>query len=241
MTVRIGLILPDVLGTYGDGGNALVLRQRLRMRGHDAEIVETGFGEPVPDSLDIYTLGGGEDTAQMLAARHMNRYPGLQDAVRRGAPTLAVCAGMQVLGEWFETFDGRRIEGLGLLDATTTPAGARSIGEIISEPLIPGLTAKLSGFENHGGLTTLGPGAAPLGRVVSGSGNRPDADASGTRFEGAAQGSVIATYLHGPVLARNPELADLLIARALGVEVSELAPLALPAVDLLRSERLAAR
>ena len=239
MTVRIGLILPDVLGTYGDGGNALVLRQRLRMRGHDAEIIETGFGEPVPDSLDIYTLGGGEDAAQMLAARHMTRHPGLQSAVRRGAPTLAVCAGLQVLGEWFETSDGRRVEGLGLLDATTSPAGARSIGEVIAEPLITGLTAKLSGFENHGGATTLGPDAAPLGRVLSGVGNKPGAD--GDRFEGAAQGSLISTYLHGAVLARNPELADLLIARALGVEVSELAPLQLAEVDLLRSERLAAR
>lgn len=237
-TVRIGLILPDVLGTYGDGGNALVLRQRLRMRGHDAEIVETGFGEPVPDSLDIYTLGGGEDTAQMLAARHMTRHPGLQAAVRRGAPTLAVCAGLQVLGEWFETSDGRRVEGLGLLDATTTPAGARSIGEVVSEPLIAGLTGKLTGFENHGGATTLGPDAAPLGRVLSGSGNKPTA--TGERVEGGAQGSLIATYLHGPVLARNPELADLLIASALGVDVSALAPLALAEVDLLRSERLAA-
>ncbi|WP_024793689.1 type 1 glutamine amidotransferase [Tomitella biformata] len=239
-TVRIGLILPDVLGTYGDGGNALVLRQRLRMRGHDAEIIETGFGEPVPDSLDIYTLGGGEDTAQMLAARHMTRHPGLQSAVRRGAPTLAVCAGLQVLGEWFETSDGRRVEGLGLLDATTTPAGARSIGEVVAEPRIAGLTGKLTGFENHGGATTLGPDAAPLGRVLSGAGNRP-AETAGERFEGGAQGSLIATYLHGPVLARNPELADLLIARALGVELSALAPLQLAEVDLLRSERLAAR
>ena len=240
MTVRIGLILPDVLGTYGDGGNALVLRQRLRMRGHQAEIVETGFGEPVPDSLDIYALGGGEDTAQMLAARHMIRHPGLQAAVRRGAPTLAVCAGLQVLGEWFETSDGRRVEGLGLLDATTTPAGARSIGEVAAEPLVAGLTAKLTGFENHGGSTTLGPDAAALGKVLSGSGNRPDADAAGARFEGAAQGSIIATYLHGPVLARNPELADLLIARALGVEPETLAPLEMPAVEMLRRERLAA-
>lgn len=240
-TLRIGLILPDVLGTYGDGGNALILRQRLRMRGYDAEIFESGFGEPVPDSLDIYTLGGGEDTAQMLAARHMTRHPGLQTAIRRGAPTLAVCAGLQVLGEWFETSDGRRVDGLQLLDATTTPAGRRSIGEVITEPLIAGLTGKLSGFENHGGSTALGPDAQPLGRVLSGSGNRPDADAAGERFEGALQGSLFATYMHGPVLARNPELADLLIARALGTSPAALAPLPIAEVDLLRAERLAAR
>ncbi|WP_200173467.1 type 1 glutamine amidotransferase [Tomitella cavernea] len=272
-TVRIGLILPDVLGTYGDGGNAVVLRQRLRMRGHRAEIVATGFGEPVPDSLDVYALGGGEDAAQRLAARHMTAHPGLQRAVHRGAPVLAVCAGLQVMGEWFTASDGpggtvRRIDGLGLLDATTEPgrpeaggrlshalvarglvtprhAPGRIIGEVASAPLVDGLTATLTGFENHGGNTTLGSGAQPLGRVLRGTGNkRADAGETGadeTLFEGAVQGSLVATYMHGPVLARNPELADLLIARALGVDPAALAPLEIPDVDALRTERLAAR
>ncbi len=97
-TVRIGLVLPDVMGTYGDGGNAVVLRQRLRLRGIDAEIVEITLADPVPDSLDFYTLGGAEDYAQRLATKHLIQYPGLQRAAERGAPVLAICAAIQVLG-----------------------------------------------------------------------------------------------------------------------------------------------
>lgn len=120
-TVRIGLVLPDVMGTYGDGGNALVLRQRLRMRGHDAEIVEITLADPVPDSLDLYTLGGAEDSAQRLATRHLQKYPGMQQAAQRGAPILAICAAIQVLGHWYETSSGERVDGVGLFDVTTSP------------------------------------------------------------------------------------------------------------------------
>ncbi|UYP19301.1 glutamine amidotransferase [Rhodococcus sp. Z13] len=230
-TVRIGLVLPDVMGTYGDGGNALVLRQRLRMRGHDAEIVEIGLSDPVPESLDLYTLGGAEDFAQRLATRHLLRYPGLQKAAGRGAPVLAICAAIQVLGHWYETSAGERVDGVGLLDVTTSPQQTRSIGEIVTRPIVPGLTQPLTGFENHRGGTTLGPDAAGLGRVERGDGN-----GVGDGLEGAVQGSVIGTYLHGPVLARNPELADHLLARALGVD--SLPPLDLPEVEQLRRERL---
>jgi len=230
-TVRIGLVLPDVMGTYGDGGNALVLRQRLRMRGHDAEIVEIGLSDPVPESLDLYTLGGAEDFAQRLATRHLLRYPGLQKAAGRGAPVLAICAAIQVLGHWYETSAGERVDGVGLLDVTTSPQQTRSIGEIVTRPIVPGLTQPLTGFENHRGGTTLGPDAAGLGRVERGDGN-----GVGDGLEGAVQGSVIGTYLHGPVLARNPELADHLLARALGVD--SLPPLDLPEVEKLRRERL---
>ncbi|NLV80799.1 MAG: glutamine amidotransferase [Rhodococcus sp.] len=231
-TVRIGLVLPDVMGTYGDGGNALVLRQRLRMRGHDAEIVEIGLGDPVPDSLDLYTLGGAEDAAQRLATRHLMRYPGLQRAAERGAPVLAICAAIQVLGHWYETSAGERVDGVGILDVTTAPQSTRSIGEIVTDPAIDGLTKPLTGFENHRGGTTLGSDARGLGRVTRGVGN-----GVGDGLEGAVQGSVYGTYLHGPVLARNPELADHLLTRALGVE--SLSPLDLPEVEQLRRERLA--
>ena len=231
MTVRIGLVLPDVMGTYGDGGNAVVLRQRLRLRGIDAEIVEITLAEPVPDSLDLYTLGGAEDYAQRLATRHLLRHPGLQRAVDRGAPVLAICAAIQVLGHWYETSAGERVEGVGLLDLTTSPQPERTIGEVVSEPLVDGLTQPLTGFENHRGGTVLGTDARPLAAVVKGAGNR-----LGDGFDGAVQGSVIATYLHGPCLARNPELADLLLSRVVG----DLPPLELPEVDQLRRERLAA-
>lgn len=231
MTVRIGLVLPDVMGTYGDSGNAVVLRQRLLLRGIRAEIVEITLADPVPESLDVYTLGGAEDYAQRLATRHLIRYPGLQRAAARGAPVLAICAAVQVLGAWYETAAGERVDGVGLLDLTTAPQRTRSIGEVVARPLPAGLTQPLTGFENHRGGTVLGPAATPLGTVTKGAGNRV-----GDGVDGAVQGSVMATYLHGPCLARNPELADLLLAQVVG----ELTPLQLPEVELLRRERLRA-
>lgn len=231
-TVRIGLVLPDVMGTYGDGGNALVLRQRLRMRGHDAEIVEITLSDPVPESLDVYTLGGAEDSAQRLATRHLTKYPGLQRAAERGAPVLAICAAIQVLGNWYETSSGERVDGVSMFDVTTSPQETRSIGEVITNPILDGLTAPLTGFENHRGGTSIGDDATALAKVTSGVGN-----GVGDGLEGVVQGAAIGTYMHGPVLARNPELADLLLMRALGVD--ELSPLDLPEVNQLRRERLA--
>jgi CobQ-like glutamine amidotransferase family enzyme len=230
-TVRIGLVLPDVMGTYGDGGNSVVLRQRLRLRGFDAEIVEITLSDPVPSELDLYTLGGAEDYAQRLATKHLIRYPGLQQAAARGAPVLAICAAIQVLGHWYETSSGERVDGVGLLDLTTSPQPDRTIGEVVSEPLVPGLSERLTGFENHRGGTVLGATAGPLAKVISGAGNR-----AGDGIDGAVQGSVVATYLHGPCLARNPELADLLLSRVVG----ELPPLEIGEVAQLRRERLAA-
>jgi lipid II isoglutaminyl synthase (glutamine-hydrolysing) len=230
--VRIGLVLPDVMGTYGDGGNALVLRQRLLLRGIDAEIIEITLAEAVPDSLDLYTLGGAEDYAQRLATRHLIQHSGLQRAAARGAPVLAICAAIQVLGHWYETSSGERVDGVGLLDLTTSPQPARTIGELVTQPVLNGLTQPLTGFENHRGGTVLGSAASPLGAVEKGAGNR-----AGDGFDGVVQGSVVATYMHGPCLARNPELADLLLSKVVG----ELAPLDLAEVDLLRRERLAAR
>ena len=230
-TVRIGLVLPDVMGTYGDGGNSVVLRQRLQRRGFDAEVVNITLDDAVPSTLDLYTLGGAEDYAQRLATRHLIRYPGLQEAAAKGAPVLAICAAIQVLGHWYETSSGERVDGVGMLDVTTSPQPKRTIGEVVSQPLIPGLTERLTGFENHRGGTVLGSSTEPLARVVTGAGNR-----EGDGFDGAVQGSVVATYLHGPCLARNPELADLLLSRVVG----DLAPLELGEVDQLRRERLAA-
>lgn len=229
--VRIGLVLPDVMGTYGDGGNSLVLRQRLRLRGIDAEIVEITLDDAVPAELDLYTLGGAEDYAQRLATKHLVRYPGLQQAVSRGAPVLAICAAIQVLGHWYETSAGERVSGVGLLDVTTSPQPERTIGEVASTPLIEGLTQPLTGFENHRGGTDLGTDARPLAAVTKGAGNR-----AGSGIDGAVQGSIVATYLHGCCLARNPELADHLLAAVVG----PLAPLDLPEVETLRRERLAA-
>ena len=229
--MRIGLVLPDVMGTYGDGGNSVVLRQRLRLRGIDAEIIEITLSDPVPSELDLYTLGGAEDYAQRLATKHLKQYPGLQQAAARGAPVLAICAAIQVLGHWYETSSGERVDGVGLLDVTTSPQSERTIGEVVSQPLVDGLTDKLTGFENHRGGTVLGPAAQPLARVIRGAGNR-----AGDGIDGAVQGSVVATYLHGPCLARNPQLADHLLSKVVG----ELKPLDIDEVAQLRRERLAA-
>lgn len=243
--LNIALILPDVLGTYGDDGNALVLRQRARMRGIEAEIHPVKLGEPVPATMDVYTLGGGEDTAQILAAEHLIADGGLTRAAEAGRPIFAICAGLQVLGHSFRA-SGRMVDGVGLLDATTASLAKRAIGEVASTPQLPGLTQQLTGFENHMGATILGPDAKPLGLVSRGTGNADEAATAGradaaeqVTAEGAVQGSVIATYMHGPALARNPELADYLLARAMGVEVGSLEPLDIPAVERLRAERLA--
>ena len=249
--LRIGVLLPEVLGTYADGGNALVLAERARRRGFDAQIQYVGVGDAIPDDLDIYTLGGGEDAAQELAVETFTADPGLKNAVAAGRPLLAVCASLQILGHWYTDARNRKVEGLGLLDLTTRPQGKRSIGELVVQPEIDGLSEPLTGFENHGGGSQLGPDARPLGKVLFGKGNSilppegfdeasssSDESALKTpRIDGAVQGSIIATYLHGPVLARNPQLADLLLERALG---HKLEPLEVPGVAELRRERLAA-
>ncbi|GHF54096.1 hypothetical protein FHX82_007204 [Amycolatopsis bartoniae] len=228
--VRIGLVMPDVLGTYSDSGNATVLACRLRWRGLSASVVEIGHDDPVPSSLDLYLLGGGEDEAQALAADRLRAQPGLQRAAARGAVVFGVCAGLQLLGTGFRTGDGSWQAGLGLLDATTVPGPRRAIGEVVVRDCA-GLGAEpVTGFENHLGRTRLGPGSRPLGRVVTGTGN-------GDGTDGAVTGRVLATYLHGPVLARNPALADLLLGWVLGAPLPAL-PLA--EVGALRRERLRA-
>jgi CobQ-like glutamine amidotransferase family enzyme len=229
--VRIALVSPDLLGTYGDKGNAEVLRQRLRWRGRSAEVVSvTGT---VPTDCDIYVLGGGEDSAQVLAAERAARSRGLQGTVEQGAVVLAVCAGLQILGERFAGPDGREHPGLGLLDVTTTRRARRAVGEVVASPIPAELAgAVLTGFENHGGATRLGPAAQPLAHVVSGVGN------GGEGTEGVTTGRIVGTYLHGPVLARNPALADLLLEWAVG---EPLPPLEVPAVERLRARRLRAR
>lgn len=222
-TVSIVTVLPHLLGTYGDSGNALALAYRLRARGIEVECHLVEAGEPVPESADIYLLGGGEDRAQVLATRLIGS--SLERAVERGATVLGVCAGMQILGATFADAEGHAHPGLGLLDITTTRMGMRAVGEVVADwsddPLI--------GFENHRGATHLGPAVTPLGTVRTGVGNGVDG------YEGARQGRVFGTYLHGPVLALNPALADLIAAQAVGT----LPPLQDPWVERARSVRLA--
>ena len=228
--VSIAVLYPELLGTYGDGGNAVVLAQRLRWRNVAAEVVDVHAGEAVPRSCQLYLMGGGEDAPQALAARELRSGSALADAVAGGAAVLAVCAGLQVLGHRFAGEDGASHPGLGLLDCETHRDHApRRVGEVVVSPDPDLGLPELTGYENHGGVTVLGPGARPLGKVLVGHGN-----AGGDGSEGIVADRVVGTYLHGPVLARNPALADHLLTSVLG----PLAPLDEPDVEALRSERL---
>jgi hypothetical protein len=227
-TVGIGLLLPDVLGTYSDAGNATVLAQRLRWRGIPVDLVSCEAGTTPPTSCDIYLLGGGEDAAQLFAATWLRRHPALLGAMARSATTLAVCAGMQILGRTMSDPDGREHRGAELLDLTTRPGRSRATGQIVTRCDIE-CVGLLCGFENHRGVTTLGPDVRRLGEVLSGTGNRRRPARRGA--DGVLTDRIIGTYLHGPVLARNPALADHLLAQATG---QPMAALEVPDQDALR-------
>lgn len=227
--VHIALVYPAVLGTYGDGGNAVVLAKRLRWRDIDAELVPVEIDQPLPSQADIYVLGGGEDSAQSLAVSRLSDGT-LARAAERGATVFAVCAGFQILGETWLDGHGKQTPGLGLIDCRTDRLdGPRAVGELLVDAALPDVGI-LTGYENHGGRTTLGSGAVPLGRAQAGIGN----GAGGV--DGALQGGVVATYLHGPALARNPALADYLLSRVVG----ELEPLDDTDAEELRRERIRA-
>lgn len=232
--LEVVLVHPSLLGADGDRGNAMVLVQRMRRRGVDAELTVVEARDALPDSGQIYVLGGGESSAQSTSARILRADGGLSRAVDRGAAVLGVGAGYQIIGNSFTAGEGREsYDGLGLLDVTTIPGTSSGIGEIVTRWIgHNGDDALLTGFENHDGHTTVGVDAQPLARVEVGTGNAAD----GT--EGAVRGTVIGTYLHGPVLARNPALADHILRLALG-DGADLAPLHMPEIDELRRQRLA--
>ena len=235
--LRIAVVYPDLLGTYGDGGNGLVLTRRAQWRGYDAELLMASSDVALPEA-DIYCLGGGEDGPQVRAARSLIDDGTLARRAAQGAVVLAVCAGYQIVGRSFPGADGELHAGVGLLGlATTKGAGARAVGEVVSLTVegTPELgLGELTGFENHGGMSDLDEGTQPLARVSRGIGN---GDAA--RTEGAVAGHIVGTYLHGPVLARNPALADLLLGWALDVDPTRLAPLDDGAELSLHEERLA--
>jgi hypothetical protein len=236
-TLRLVSIYPVLLGTYGDGGNLRILATRARARGYDVEAIELDAGEPVPDGADLYLLGGGEDDAQVAAARALRIDGGLARAAAKGAVVFGVCAGYQLLGAVFPGSDGVPEPGLELLDVKTDRLPRRAVGELLAAPCVEGLEQPLTGYENHAGATHLGARARPLARVEAGVGNGPVGESVGSIFEGALHDHVLGTYLHGPALARNPELADLLLAWVIG---EPLPPWAQADVDALRAERLSA-
>lgn len=228
-TLVIGVLLPDALGTYSDSGNAVVLAQRARWRGIAARVLQITADVTPPTGCDIYVLGGGEDQAQVTATRWLQQHPALVGAMETSAVTLAVCAGFQILGRSMSDRSGHSYSGVGLIDVTTVPGPRRAVGQVITHCVIPGV-GQLTGFENHRGISTIAASHVPLGRVVRGTGNGTP-DAAGHLGDGVWTDRIVGTYLHGPVLARNPALADHLLTTATG---RTLDPLDLPDQQALR-------
>jgi lipid II isoglutaminyl synthase (glutamine-hydrolysing) len=218
--IVVGHLYPDYLNIYADRGNIAVLTERARLRGHELDVRAIGLHGAVP-SVDLFYVGGGQDREQALVAHDLvGKADALREAVDGGAAFLAVCGGYQLLGRSYRDVAGVDIPGIGLLPLHTVAGERRMIGDVLLDCSWAGET--LAGFENHAGRTILDDGAEPLGRVLSGFGN----DGS-SGHEGCRAGRVYGTYLHGPLLPRNPWLADRLLTEALahaGLE-EELSPL----------------
>jgi CobQ-like glutamine amidotransferase family enzyme len=240
-TLRVGALYPDLLNIYADRGNLLLLERRCAWRGIAFELRGIGLGDALdPDAHDLLYIGGGQDRDQALCARDMaeTKRDALHAAAARGAVVFAVCGGYQLLGHGY-VMGGQRLPGVGLVDLETVREdGPRLIGNVaiqlapggLGPPGTPRTTSTawhepmiLAGFENHGGRTRLGPGERPLGRVLRGHGNDGRSGFEGVR--GGPHGTVVGTYLHGPLLPKNAHFADWLTATALGLSPGELAPL----------------
>ncbi|MCL5677119.1 MAG: glutamine amidotransferase [Firmicutes bacterium] len=201
------------MNMYGDRGNVIALSQRARWRGLDVNVHPIGLGDAVdPDEMDLLFGGGGQDKEQQLIGEDFERLkgPALAKAVEAGLPILAVCGTYQLLGQYYLTAEGRKIPGLGVLNAWTEAGTRRMIGNVVIEAGLFGSAQTLVGFENHSGRTYLSGGVAPLGRVVRGNGNNGE-----DGMEGAVYKNLIGTYLHGSLLPKNPWLTDWLIGKAL--------------------------
>ena len=228
MNIRVAHLYPDYLNIYADRGNIAVFARRAALRGHELDVTALGMNDPiVPGAQDLYYAGGGQDREQLLVAPNLaaKGEPLRAAVLDGGAALLAVCGGYQLLGRGYRGFHGEEMPGVGLLPLETVAGDRRMIGDVLLDcELEPGVGGTLAGFENHVGRTRLDPGAEPLGRVVAGFGNDGESG-----FEGARVGRAIGTYLHGPLLPRNPWLADWLLAQALahrgGGKPPELAPL----------------
>jgi len=215
--MRVTALYADRLNLYADRGNLIVLAQRCRRRGIAFELTTVGVGDRTPLEAtrpDLVYLGGGQDRDQRACAVDLRRHrEAIAGLAAGGAAVLGICGGYQLLGHEYVTPEGT-IAGVGLLDVTTVRgAGPRLVGNAVIDV---GAGRLLAGFENHQGRTTLGAGSRPLGTVLSGHGNDGD---GGT--EGAVSGTVIGTYLHGPLLAKNAWFADRLIAAAVGAPADD--------------------
>jgi CobQ-like glutamine amidotransferase family enzyme len=214
VNIRVGHLYPDYLNIYADRGNIAVLSRRAAWRGHELEVTAIGMGDDVvPGAHDLYYVGGGQDREQLLVAEDLLlKADALRAAIDGGAALLAVCGGYQLLGRGYRGVHGEDMPGIGLLPHETVAGEKRMIGDVLLGcELEQGERRTLAGFENHAGRTRLDPGAEPLGRVLAGFGNDGESG-----YEGCRAGRIVGTYLHGPLLPRNPWLADWLLSQALG-------------------------
>ena len=234
MRIRVGHLYPDYLNIYADRGNLAVLERRAELRGHELVVRSIGLGDPLdPAAHDLLYIGGGQDREQALIAPDLAaKADSVRSAHARGVALLAVCGGYQLLGRGYRGRDGSFMPGAGLFAHETVAGDVRMIGDVLlSCELEPGVRRQIAGFENHAGRTLLDAGAQPLGRVVHGFGNDGESG-----FEGCRAGNAIGTYLHGPLLPRNPWLADWLLGRALAHAGAGDAPALPPLPDTLEEE-----
>jgi CobQ-like glutamine amidotransferase family enzyme len=213
MRIRVGHLYPEYLNIYADRGNIAVLARRARLRGLELEVVAVGLGDELaPGAYDLLYVGGGQDREQALVAPDLAaKGDAIREAVSAGVALLAVCGGYQLLGRGYRGRDGLFMPGVGLFLHETVAGETRMIGDVLLEcELAPGERNALAGFENHAGRTLLDPDAEPLGRVVHGFGNDGVSGLEGCRVNRA-----VGTYLHGPLLPRNPWFADWLLVQAL--------------------------
>lgn len=229
MKIACAHLYPDYLNIYADRGNIAVLARRAAWRGHELAVRAISVGDSLAaGEYDLLYIGGGQDREQALIAADLAaKAERAIAAVAGGATLLAVCGGYQLLGRFYRDRSGAELPGVGLFPLSTVAGERRMIGDVLLEcELEPGERRTLAGFENHAGRTVLDPGATPLGRVVAGFGN----DGSSS-YEGCRVRNALGTYLHGPLLPRNPWLADWLLARALAHRLGGEVPLLEPLPD----------
>lgn len=222
MIIKIAHLYPDMLNLYGDRGNIIALTQRMNARGIDVQTDAITMGKSFnSDDYDILFIGGGQDFEQDVLLDDLKRGKDteISKAIHGGKVMLAICGGYQMLGKYYKTYDGKKLEYMGALDFYTEGKEERMIGNYAFKTK-EGI--EVVGFENHSGRTYLGKGIEPLGRVIKGYGNNGEDKTEGIRFK-----NTFATYSHGPVLPKNPQFADLLISKAIENKYgkTELAPL----------------
>lgn len=216
-TIRVLQLYPRDMNIYGDWGNALVLAQRLRWHGYTPELLEYNVGDEFPAEVDLVVGGGGQDSGQLVIQDDLlSREAVLKDLAEDGTPMLVICGLYQLFGKFFKTRTGSVIPGIGILDVETHGTDERLIGNVA---VSTGEFGTVLGYENHSGQTTLGPGVSALGTTAKGTGNNSNDGQEGARYR-----NIVASYLHGSLLPKNPALADFLIRTAVERKYGSFSP-----------------